>query len=283
MNISQIPFFALTTYYLWKGINSQKISDWILFGIFSSLGFLSKYLFIYFLVSIFLFLIFIYKYHKKILFNYSISLLVSLIILTPHLIWLFDNEFVTIFYGLNRSGVSDHEIYNHLKNPFIFFLKQIVVLLPFFLMFLVLLKNFRFHINFKSKKNLFLITITVLPIFLVLITSLITGAKIRTMWMTPFYLFFGTLFFEIFKNYLDLKKIKKFYLIFFTFFIISPSLYLAISLLDETKRTDYPGKEVSRLVQNKWDDNFSNEIKIVLEMSGMLVIYLIICPQDLFG
>ena len=75
-------------------INSQKISDWILFGIFSSLGFLSKYLFIYFLVSIFLFLIFIYKDHKKILFNYSISLLVSLIILTPHLIWLFDNEFV---------------------------------------------------------------------------------------------------------------------------------------------------------------------------------------------
>ena len=264
VNISQIPFFALTTYYLWKGINSQKISDWILFGIFSSLGFLSKYLFIYFLVSIFLFLIFIYKDHKKILFNYSISLLVSLIILTPHLIWLFDNEFVTIFYGLNRSGVSDHEIYNHLKNPFIFFLKQLVVLLPFFLMFLVLLKNFRFHINFKSKKNLFLITITVLPIFLVLITSLITGAKIRTMWMTPFYLFFGTLFFEIFKNYVDLKKIKKFYLIFFTFFIISPSLYLAISLLDETKRTDYPGKEVSRLVQNKWDDNFSNEIKIVV-------------------
>ena len=35
-------------------------------------------------------------------------------------------------------------------------------------------------------------------------------------------------------------------------------------MLDETKRTDYPGKEVSRLVQNKWDDNFSNEIKIVV-------------------
>ena len=55
VNISQIPFFALITYYLWKGINSQKISDWILFGIFSAFGFLSKYLFIYFLFSIFYF------------------------------------------------------------------------------------------------------------------------------------------------------------------------------------------------------------------------------------
>ena len=35
-------------------------------------------------------------------------------------------------------------------------------------------------------------------------------------------------------------------------------------MADSTKRTDYPGKEISRLVQNKWDDNFSNEIKIVI-------------------
>ena len=50
---------------------------------------------------------------------------------------------------------------------------------------------------------------------------------------------------------------------FLFFFIFSPSLYLGVSLLDDTKRTDYPGKEISRLVQNKWNDNF-NEIKIVV-------------------
>ena len=31
-----------------------------------------------------------------------------------------------------------------------------------------------------------------------------------------------------------------------------------------TKRTDYPGKEIASLVQNKWDKNFMNEIKIVV-------------------
>ena len=30
------------------------------------------------------------------------------------------------------------------------------------------------------------------------------------------------------------------------------------------KQIDYPGKEISRLVQNKWDENFVNEIKIVI-------------------
>ena len=33
---------------------------------------------------------------------------------------------------------------------------------------------------------------------------------------------------------------------------------------NDFKRTDYPGKEIARLVQNKWDDNFSNEIKVVI-------------------
>ena len=96
------------------------------------------------------------------------------------------------------------------------------------------------------------------------ITSILTGAKIRTMWMTPFYLFFGTLLLFVFKRYIDLKKIKKFLVIFLFFFLISPLIYLGVSLADNTKRTDYPGKEISRLVQNKWNDNFTNEIKIVI-------------------
>jgi hypothetical protein len=109
-----------------------------------------------------------------------------------------------------------------------------------------------------------LLSINLIPLFLVLITSTLTGAKIRTMWMTPFYLFLGTLLLLIFKKNIEFKKIKKFYYIFLFFFILSPTAYLGFSLADDAKRTDYPGKEISRLVQNKWDDNFINEIKIVI-------------------
>ena len=41
-------------------------------------------------------------------------------------------------------------------------------------------------------------------------------------------------------------------------------MYLYVSIIDETKRTDYPGKEIARLVQTKWNDNFTNDIKIVV-------------------
>ncbi len=42
------------------------------------------------------------------------------------------------------------------------------------------------------------------------LTSVVTGSKIRTMWMTPFYLFFGTLFIYLFKAQINIKKLKTF-------------------------------------------------------------------------
>ena len=47
-------------------------------------------------------------------------------------------------------------------------------------------------------------------------------------------------------------------------FLLSPATYAIVSLSNEFKRTDYPGKEIARLVQNRWDDNYVNEIKVVV-------------------
>jgi len=264
VNISQLPFWALCVYFFYKGINLNKKIYWILFGVFSALGFLSKYLFIYLLTAFFIYFIFNLKKFKKIIPNYLLSLVISLIILIPHFFWLFQNNFITIFYGLNRTGLTEFNILNHFINPFIFLIKQVIILIPFFIMFLTIFKKFQFKINIKNKKTLFLVSINLIPFFLILATSIITGAKIRTMWMTPFYLFVGVLFLEVFRKNVDLKKIKRFYILFLFFFIISPSIYLGVSIIDKTKRTDYPGKEISRLVQNKWNDNFINEIRLVI-------------------
>ena len=266
VNISQLPFWALTVYFFWKGLNSKSKINWILFGIFSALGFLSKYLFVYLLATLLIYFFLNFKYYKKYLSNYILSIIISLLIITPHFIWLFENDFVTIFYGLKRSAISEINLLNHLKYPFFFIIKQIIILLPFFIIFSTLLKKFKkkFKFSSKNRKTLFLIFLNLAPILLILLTSVITGAKIRTMWMTPFYLFLGTLFIEVFKKNIDLKKTKKFYISLIFFFIISPSIYLAISISDDTKRTDFQGKEIARLVQNKWNNNFTNDIKIVI-------------------
>ncbi len=200
---------------------------------------------------------------KDKLLNVLLSGIIFLIILMPHLFWLSQNDFSTISYGFKRTGgVGD--LTDHLAYPILFFLKQLGILIPFFIMGFCLINKFTMKINLQDKKILFLNFTVTVPIILMIITSIIMGAKIRTMWMTPFYLAFGTLFLMLFKKQVNLKKLKKFYLVFLFIFSFSPFAYLTISLLDDTKRTDYPGKEISRLVQNKWNDNFVNDIKIVI-------------------
>ena len=264
VNVCQIPFWSFAVLYCWKSIEKNKTQDWILLGIFAGLGFLSKYLFVYLLISIKIF--FLYKIYKENKFNpkYLIPGIVFLLIISPHLIWLVNNNFITIFYGLDRTNLDTIGLLSHVLNPLSFSFKQLGILIPFILLLLTIVSKFRININFKDKKKLFLFFVTIFPFILIFFTSLISGAKIRTMWMTPFYLFFGVFFVYIFESNINLKKIRNFFFVFFILFLFSPALYLYISISDSDKRTDYPGKEIAYLVQSKWNKNFNNEIGIIV-------------------
>ena len=268
VNISQMPFWALTIYFTWKIFDKKvpNVIDLILLGIFAAAGFLSKYLFLYLLISIdllFFYLIFIAR-DRKFNFSYLISLEVFLLLLIPHFIWLTNNDFVTITYGLARSGAENFQLVNHIKNPIMFILKQIGILIPFFIFCLVLLKKFKIKINLKDKKLIFLIFVNIVPIILILLTSIISGAKIRTMWMTPFYLYIGLLFVYLFKNQINLNKLNNFFISFIFLFLFSPFVYGYISLSKDDKRTDYPGKQIAKKVQFEWDQNFDEPIAFVI-------------------
>ena len=267
VNVCQLPFWSLTVYYSWKIYNGKelKFSDFFLVGLFAAFGFLSKYLFIYLLVSIdvlFVYLIF-FKKERKFDFKYLITLEVFLVILIPHLLWLYNNEFITITYGLARTGIEQSSLVDHIKFPIIFLLKQLGILIPFLILSRLLVKRIKLNVNLKDKKLLFLLAINILPIFLMLITSLITGSKIRTMWMSPFYLFYGTLSVYLFKEQINLKKIKPFMIGFLFFFFLSPLLYAYVSVSKDDKRTDYPGKEIAIKTQYAWDQQFNSRINVV--------------------
>ncbi|MDC0585665.1 glycosyltransferase family 39 protein [Candidatus Pelagibacter sp.] len=267
VNVCQLPFWGATVYYSWKIYNSKEIKfvDCFLVGLFAAFGFLSKYLFIYLLASIeilFLYLIF-FKKEKKFDFKYLITAEVFLVILVPHLIWLNNNDFVTIKYGLARTGLEQSNIIDHIKFPIIFLIKQIIILTPFFILIFLLAKKINIKINFKDKKLLFLLATNILPIILIFLSSVITGSKIRTMWMTPFYLFLGTLFVYLLKSQINIKKLKPFLGGFIFLFFFSPALYTYVSITKDYKRTDYLGKEIALKTQYAWDQQFNTEINVV--------------------
>ena len=203
VNVCQLPFWSLTVYYSWK-IFSKKFIDFkdcILLGLFAGIGFLSKYLFIYLLISIdllFFYLIFILK-ERKFNSKYYITFAIFILILIPHIIWLTNNDYITITYGLARAGLEQSNIIDHISLPLTFIVKQIGIIIPFLILIMFLVKKIKFRLNFKDKKLIFLIVINLVPIILMFLTSLITGSKIRTMWMTPFIFFLELCLFTFYK------------------------------------------------------------------------------------
>ena len=261
--VSELPFWALTVYYCWKGFEKNDYASWLLFGFFSGLGVLSHYLFIYLLCAMDVFFIYLII-NKKINFKCLISYVPFLLVLLPHLIWLTENNYITITYALHRTGLSEPNFLDHFIHPLIFLGKQIGILVPFFLMVLLLVSKLKTNFNFKDKKLLFLLTINIIPIILMFLTSMLMGVKVRTMWMTPFYLFFGVLLIYIFQSQINLNKLKYFVSLFLILFIFSPFAYAYISITQTDKRTDYPGKEHAIEVQKRWDKKFESKINVVL-------------------
>jgi hypothetical protein len=264
--ISELPFWTLTVYYAYKANFRNNFKDWALLGFFGAIGFLSHYLFSYLLLSIALF--FIYMFFKNKIFNFKLLIALEIFIITliPHLLWLVENDYVTITYGFHRtgSGLNDKELVDYIVYPLSFLLKQIGILIPFWIMLFMLVSKFKFRLNFKDTRFLFLIFINFLPIILIAVTSLLTGSKIKTMWLTPFYLFFGIFFIYLFQKQINLKKLKSFFISLLFFFILSPIIYSTVSLSQKDKRTDYPGKQIAIKTQYTWEQDFDEPINVVL-------------------
>ncbi len=268
VNVCQLPFWALTVYLSWKLYMKKDTNTviLILLGVTAAIGFLTKYLFAYLLLSVVM--IFTYEFFitktRKIDFKHYLPIEIFFVLLVPHLIWLFQNDFITIKYAFNRAGLVDYSFLNHLKFPIIFLIKQIGILIPFFVLCYFIIKKIKIRLDLKDKKKYFILLINFLPIVLMFVTSVVTGSKIRTMWMTPFYLFFGVLILSMFDIKDDEQTFKEFFKPFLILFLLSPITYGLVSLIYEDKRTDYRGKVEADKVLQVWQKDFTEKINVVL-------------------
>ena len=262
VNICQIPLWIGTIYFFLKSIKNNKIADWIFLGTFSALGFLTKYIFAYLLISLFFYLIYIFFIRKKINFNFLYTVLIFFLITAPHFQWLIRNDFTTIYYALKRGELNEFNIYNHLLNPFKFLISQILILLPFLLLIYLLIKKIKIKLPFDNQKFIFLLFSFLLPFFLILITSMVTGSRIRTMWMIPFYSLVGVFFIFLYQDSINLKKLKSFNILLIIFLIVSPTLYSLRSIYNDS-RTGYEGKKIALQIEKDWKAISKDEISNV--------------------
>ena len=94
--VCELPFWALTVLFCWRGFKDNETSDWLIYGLFAALGVLSHYLFIYLLAAMDVFFLYMII-KKKINFKCLVSLIPFFLVLLPHLISLTENLEIVIW------------------------------------------------------------------------------------------------------------------------------------------------------------------------------------------
>ena len=71
------------------------------------------------------------------------------------------------------------------------------------------------------------------------------------------------MFVYLLQSQINIKKLKSFTYGFIFLFFLSPILYGYVSILNDNKRTDYPGKGIALKTQYAWEQQFNSTINVV--------------------
>lgn len=167
-------FWVLSFYWLWKSLETEKLSWWILAGLSTAVGIMSKNIMLLVIPIVFLFMLLTQP--KKILKpGFWVFSLASLIGFVPLVLWNMQNDFVTFKHVGTLGGVSGTGNSWSLGKSLVYMGEyvggQLGIMSPFFIPLLVLLL-----INLKKTKDsnlLFLIlpSLVVWVLFLMISTQ----------------------------------------------------------------------------------------------------------------
>jgi hypothetical protein len=244
-NTIMLPFWAASIYYTLKVQANNRWCDWLCLSVICFLGVMAKYetLLIIGLECAFLGVYFDKKYLKK----FFTSLILFLLLLSPHVYWVLhhpDNP-VTYFFGRSAGG-------NHLKG---FFGSLVAQPLDYFLVFLTLmvlikckcaerlLKRSRFKLTHP------LVFFALTPWFIFCLMALFTGVSAE--WGYPLLLLICPAFFYCY----DIKahSLKVLMLTVLALQLTLFSVYMGyVFNSHKTTEINYPGSQLALATEKFW-------------------------------
>jgi len=272
VNVAELPFWSLTILCVWRALNSDSYWPWALAGLFMGLGFLSKYVFVFLILSLLAMLV--SRQSWRAVWRTPGPYLaggVALLVVTPHLAWVVENDFITVAYGIDRVGVDRKSVFDHLYYPFKFLISQSLILIPSLLM-LWTLKGPRRELMRApehSEIRAFLLFVTLGPPVLMAFLSGIGGWKLRSMWGTPLFLTASVTLVYFCKDFLSEKRLRRFMAVWLIFFLLPLVTYGSVGLwgpafTERGKRTQFPGQALADVVFTKWHARFEESPAMII-------------------
>jgi hypothetical protein len=129
-DVIELPLWALAGYSFHAALKRGRMPHWLLLGLAIGLALWAKYFVVVLALPLALFLVFDREARKHLATPGPwIALAVALAVMAPHLVWLWDSDFLPFAYAQKRAAPS-RGIIDHLLHPLVFAVSQFLFLLP---------------------------------------------------------------------------------------------------------------------------------------------------------
>ena len=131
-DVIQLPFWALAGYAFHSALKRGRTGHWLLLGFAFGSALWAKYFVVVLAAPYALFLIFDRDARRALATPGPwLALIVALVIAAPHIVWLFQTDFLPLAYAEHRAS-DVRGWYDHILHPAVFIGSQIFFLLPSF-------------------------------------------------------------------------------------------------------------------------------------------------------
>lgn len=279
-NVLQIAFWALAVWSFYRGVKDNRTFDWVLLGLWSAGGMYSKYSTIL-LIGTFAVLTITRPEARRRLKSHGpyLAFGVGVILFLPHLVWLWNNNFLPFEYMMDRMTdegpatkfVTPPEFFpTFLLSPIVFVVAQLLALLPATILLLDLDGAKEKQKPSKSCKfaQPFLAAVTFAPMIITLLASAIFHFKVHDMWGAPFFNFAGL--WAVTKFYprgavAGMRFVAVWSLLFLAGLLSSAGTnLLSPYIANKNARIHFPGKSLAKIITHNWHEKYNVPLSYVI-------------------
>jgi 4-amino-4-deoxy-L-arabinose transferase-like glycosyltransferase len=270
-DVLSLPFWALTGLFVYRAITAGQAIDWILSGVWLALAAWTKYPAAALAVPIGLVLL-LDPFARRAWRTSGPYLMaaVFLVMFLPHLVWLFEHDFLPIQYADARARSAAHW-YEWLGFPLLWTVSQLFFLLPTIVLLAIVLTLSRPNELPRDQPGAFaqryVMVLAVGPFLLVTLGLALLGRLGVAMWGYPLWTFMPLAAVVCFAPTMDAARLRLFARACLVVLVAMPTAYAAVELFepfvrDRPKATQFPGKLLAETITREWR-----------ERTGMPLIY----------
>ncbi len=258
VNVVSLALWPLSVYYFYQALQHNKMSSWVLTGIFAGLNMLNKYVGGVQLLCMALYLLFTKQGRSQ--FKKAgpyVTFVIFLAVIAPHVWWLYQHDFYPFEYLLgrtaNQAGSIGAKIWAHIFFPMKFLVSQVLFsLLALAVYFLNYRRGEKEPSEISIENKQFLKYLGGVPVLVFAFIALLSGTKLKSMWGFPTLYMLGIMLFAFYPFVVNEKVFKRMVKAIYTVMFLLAAAATTIIFCDKSEKINFPNEKFADDMSYAW-------------------------------